>query len=828
MTKLILTVDDSASMRMLLKASLTAQGFRIEGAEDGQHGLERMHAVKPDLLITDINMPKMDGFELIEAVRGVPEFRGTPILVLSTEFSDDKKARAQRRRDRLDHQAIRRREAGRRHPPGLPVSTGDEGLDEIQAIFFEECAEGLAAAEQGLSAMAAGNASPETIASVFRAVHSIKGGSGAFGHTALLAFSHRFENVLDEVRGGIIPPDAAVTGIMLGAFDILSDHVAAALSGDAPPADAAMLAQLDLLLAAKGAGLAGDAAGTIPAPASAPDEMDALGFTPVAAAIGGWDDPFDFEPVVVQLDDALPEEEAPGWTVRFGPSRAALANGGEPVLLLRELERMGGRIIDTDMSGLPPLRDLDPEDSYCVWTIALPGTVAEEDIRECFDFVAPDSLLDIVATAAAPEPVPASAPPPLAAEPVAEAAAPAAEARPGDAPAQTIRVDLAKLDQLLNLVGELVIRGSILSDRLAPADQERVELPQLARLTRQIQDNVMSLRAQPIRQAFSRVPRMLRDLMAATGKTVVLETSGETTEVDKGVLEKIGDPLTHMIRNAVDHGIEPAEERLAAGKPAEGTIRLSAEQRGARIVVRVSDDGRGIDRARVRAKAIEKGIVSADAVLSDEEIDNLICAPGFSTAETISNISGRGVGMDVVRSNVEALGGRVEIHSVPGAGTAFVMALPLTLAILDGMIVRLADQRFVLPLANVVETIRPQPGQVKPISPCSEVIELRGAYLPIRRASDMFGIPAALRRAPEQSVIIIVESDASGLVGLMVDTIENRREVVIKNLEDNLYPIRGLGGATILGDGSIALILDIDAIVATPGTHIFTPKGLAA
>lgn len=706
---------------------------------------------------------------------------------------------------------------------------GDDGLDEIQGIFFEECAEGLAVAEQGLSAMADGQVSADTIAGVFRAVHSIKGGSGAFGHMALLAFSHRFENVLDEVRAGMIPADAAVTGTLLGAFDILSDHVAAARSAGEPPADAAMLEQLDRLLATKSAA----AEAVPPAAPLVSDAMDEFGFAPVAVDLAGFDDPFGFEPVPVSLDD-LPGEPAaaPGWTIRFGPSRDALANGGEPILVIRELERMGGTVLAADLAALPGLRDLDPEASYCLWTIGLPGTVDEADIRECFDFVAPDSLIEIARAELAPESVIVPAPIPTVEAPPApriiEPSATAPEARTGDAAQQTIRVDLAKLDQLLNLIGELVIQGSILSDRLAPADQERVELPQLSRLTRQIQDNVMSLRAQPIRQAFSRVPRMLRDLMTATGKQVVLETTGETTEVDKGVLEKIGDPLTHMIRNAVDHGIESPEDRIAAGKPAEGTIRLSAEQKGARIVVKVSDDGRGIDRARVRAKAIEKGIIPADAVLTDEEIDNLICAPGFSTAETISSISGRGVGMDVVRSNVEALGGRVEIHSVPGQGTSFTMALPLTLAILDGMIVRLANQRFVLPLANVVETVQPEPGQVKRVSPTAEVIELRGAYLPMRRASELFGIAEHQRRTPESSVVIVVESGASGLVGLMIDTIENRREVVIKSLEDNLYPIRGLGGATILGDGSIALILDIDALIASPGFHSFAPRGLAA
>jgi two-component system chemotaxis sensor kinase CheA len=727
-------------------------------------------------------------------------------------------------------------------------------LDEIQAIFFEECAEGLATAEAGLSAMNAGDVSAETIAGVFRAVHSIKGGSGAFGHANLLAFSHRFENVLDEVRANRIPVTPGVTKVMLTAFDILSDHVAAAQGTTATPDDTAALAALDEVLTTKGA-LAGAAPGPAPAPAAAPAaEEDEFGFSPVTAAVEELD-PFGFEPVGVALEDL--DGSAP-WRVRFGPSRDALANGSEPLLVIRELEGLGGSIVAVDCSRLPGLRDLDPEDSYLVWTLSLPGTVAESEIVDCFDFVAPDSLVEIgrEVTAAAPPAAPAEedasdlipfepvtvavledlAPvAPLSAVPSPAPVASAASEKTGDtprvadAPAQTIRVDLAKLDLLLNLVGELVIRGSILSDRLSPKDQERVELPELARLTREIQDNVMSLRAQPIKQAFSRVPRMLRDLSAETGKQIALEVSGETTEVDKGVIEKIGDPLTHMIRNAADHGIESPEERAAAGKPREGTIRLSAEQKGARIFVRVADDGRGINRERVRAKAVEKKIIAADAVLSNEEIDQLICAPGFSTAETISNISGRGVGMDVVRSNVEALGGRVEISSVPGEGTTFTMILPLTLAILDGMVVRLAGQRFVLPLANVVEAVRPEPGQVRPMSPSSEVIELRGNYLPVRRLTEIFGIAANDRRPPEDSLVIIVESETAGHVGLMVDTIDDRREVVIKSLDQNLHPIRGLGGATILGDGSIALILEIEALVAAHASAPkFAMKGLAA
>jgi two-component system chemotaxis sensor kinase CheA len=732
-------------------------------------------------------------------------------------------------------------------------------FDDIQAIFFEECTEGLTTAEQGLSAMQGGDVSADVIAGVFRAVHSIKGGAGAFGHADLTAFAHKFENVLDEIRGGKIPPSPGVVKVMLSAFDVLSDHVEAA-KGLAPrPADQAALDALEKVLANKGADDAAPAANSAAAVAPAAVE-------PQAAPAGDADE-FGFVPMAVSLDDfdapAAPAVEDAMWIVVFKPSRAALANAGEPLLIIRELEGLGAEIVNVDTSTVPSLRDLDPEDAYFTWTLRLPGDLSEIDITDCFDFVAPDSLIEVRRDAAA-APVaaaPVAAAPAVAAPAAAEAddfgfvpvtagiddfaaemqrvveqiaaASPpigsvetpsiAPKSGTGDAQ-QTIRVDLGKLDLLLNLVGELVIRNSILADRLSPADRQRVELPELARLTRQIQDNVMSLRAQPIKQAFSRVPRMLRDLSVETGKIINLETTGETTEVDKGVIEKIGDPLTHMIRNAADHGLESAEERIAAGKSPDGTIKLSAEQRGARIFVRVQDNGRGINRERVKAKAIEKGIIPSDAVLSNEEIDQLICAPGFSTAETISNISGRGVGMDVVRSNVEALGGRVEIHSVPGEGTSFTMILPLTLAILDGMIVRLAGQRFVLPLAHVLETVQPEPGQVKRTAPDSEVIDMRGEYVPVKRATEIFGLNDD--RAVEDSLVVIVESEGSGKVGLVVDTIDDRREVVIKSLDQNLHPIRGLGGATILGDGSIALILDIEALVAS--TTRYNPKGLAA
>jgi len=705
-----------------------------------------------------------------------------------------------------------------------------DDLDEILQIFLQECDEGLLVAEEGLSAMVAGNASSDVIAGVFRAVHSIKGGSGAFGHTALQEFAHRFESVLDEIRGGTMVLTEGMSGTLLGSFDVLSDHVAAIRTGSAPPDDSMMAQNLDTLLLTKGAVVEqAPVAEQAPTPMMSVEESD----------------PFGFEPVTVAFDDFV----AVPWRVSFKPSAAAMANGAEPILILRELERLGGHVVTVETDDLPELRELNPQEGYFTWVVEIPSGVAEQDIRECFDFVAPDAVVEVargtaetetpaelptaevepatVTVSSEPELPPANSPTP---QPKAAVSAVNGSVRPDATTAEaqavlSIRVDLAKLDRLLNLVGELVIRKSILADRLTPDMHEKVELPELSRLTRELQDSVMALRAQPIRQAFSRVPRLLRDLSAETGKKAVLITEGEATEVDKSVIERIGEPLTHMIRNAVDHGIELPQDRIAAGKPAEGTIKLTAEQKGSRIFVRLSDDGRGIDRDRVRARAIEKGIITPDAELSDAEIDDLICSPGFSTAANVSNISGRGVGMDVVRSNVESLGGRVEIASVPGEGTTLTLSLPLSLAILDGMIVRVCDQRFVLPLASVAEAIRPEPGQVHNATPTNEVFSLRGSYLPLRRLSNIFSLDADEPKSPEDSTIVVVETDNAGMVALMIDSIDDRREVVIKSLETNLHPVPGLGGATILGDGSIALILDIEALLgperrAAPSTNL--------
>ena len=525
----------------------------------------------------------------------------------------------------------------------------------------------------------------------------------------------------------------------------------------------------------------------------------------------------------------------PRWRVHVQPRPAALTNGAEPLLLLRELKALGGRLVETDTAAVPTLDSFDPHGAYLAWTFEVPGAAERSAITEIFDFIGEDCALTISSDGeadsetTAPEPAAecATAPPPPAVAP-SEGPAPIVERRSPERrsqDAQTIRVDLDKLDRLVNLVGELVITQSMLSQRLLTRGLAAIdELGDLDHLTRELQDSAMSIRAQPVRWVFSRVPRIVRELEASTGKRVRLEVEGEATELDKTVIERIGEPLTHLIRNAIDHGIESPEERKDRGKPAEGRLRLSAEHRGGRILIIVSDDGGGINRERVLAKAVEKGIVASDARLSDEEIDNLVFAPGFSTAQQVSNISGRGVGMDVVKQNVQALGGRISIQSTPGKGSSFTLALPLTLAILDGMIVSVGDQTYVIPLTHIVESLRPEPGAVKGIGEGQHVLNVRGAYLPVLAVADQLSMRAA-RPDPSSAVLIVVESEMQGQAVLMVDAILDQRQVVIKSLETHYRQVEGVAGATILGDGRVALILDIESLVAHQSG---TPQRLAA
>ena len=711
--------------------------------------------------------------------------------------------------------------------------------EEIQAIFFAECEESLAAAEAGLAACKAGTQDDDTVNAVFRGVHSIKGGAGAFGYIALQAYTHTFETLLSDVRDGTVPITEALIDLLLRALDTLSDHVAATRGLGEAPDDAALQAELTAAMAAN----AGAAPAATPATSQDDDEAPELS-------------DFDFSAMLDDIAGAIgqtgtgPDTEAT-WTARVRPHAEAMCNGSEPLLMLREMIDLGGTCTGCDVSQVPPLDTIDAGTGYLGWTFALPADVSEAAVRDIFDFVGDEcglafgddapmppvrqpALCAAALCAAAPlatatmapaAPATATAAPETVApahRPAALAAVSAAAPPAPPAMGQSIRIELGKLDTLIDAVGELVIAQAMMAQRLA-SDGLAVteELAMLEGLTRDIQESAMAIRAQPIGSVFSRVPRILRELTASTGKHVRLEVSGESTELDKTVIERLGEPLTHLIRNAVDHGIEPADARLAAGKPAEGTLTLSAEHKSGRILIRIGDDGRGIDRDRVLGKAIEKGLVAPDAVLSKEEIDLLIFAPGFSTAAQITNVSGRGVGMDVVRQNVKDLGGRITIESEPGSGTTFTLTLPLTLAISDGMVVNVGDQTLVVPLANVVESLRPDPAEVKGLGAHRAMINVRGRFIPVVPLHLAVGAAGAVER-PEQGVLIVVETEGAGRAALLVDAIVDQRQVVIKSLDTHYRSVEGVAGATILGDGRVALIVDVDGLVA----HSLADSGL--
>jgi two-component system chemotaxis sensor kinase CheA len=698
-------------------------------------------------------------------------------------------------------------------------------MEAIKQTFFQECEEQLAELETGLLAMEGGDGDPETVNAVFRAVHSIKGGAGAFSLGSLVRFAHVFETSLDKVRSDRLAPDPHVLKVMLRAADVLADLVRAARDGGV--VDAARGEAIALELSALD-GTPGEA--PLPAEDSpAGDLADADGM-----------DGLMFSAVPIAIADAGPAEQR--WTVRFRPLPALYAKANDAALLLRELARLGSVEVVLDATGLPGLAELEPEGAYLAWTVTLSTAEPETAIREVFDFVEGDCELDIQPVAAAippvPEPVAAvadeidvmalirqaqasvaeTAPEPAQPAPVA-AEAPAKREEHGSSAAKpTIRVDLDRVDRLIDLVGELVINQAMLAQRVVESGVTRsskvtLGLDDLEQLTREIQDSVMAIRAQPVKSVFQRLPRLAREVAAMTGKQVRLVTEGEGTEVDKTVIEHLSDPLTHMIRNAIDHGLERPEVRIAAGKPAEGVVRLAALHRSGRIIIEVADDGAGINRARVKESAVAKGLVAAEAALSDDEIDNLIFMPGFSTAETVSDISGRGVGMDVVRRSIQALGGRIAITSRPGKGSTFTMSLPLTLAVLDGMVVSVEGQTLIVPLTAIIETLQPRPADVHGLGDGARVISIRGSYVPLVDV----GVSLGYRYdppPPATCVALLIEGEGGGRAALVVDAIQGQRQVVIKSLEANYRHVPGVAAATILGDGRVALILDIDAIVA--------------
>ena len=706
-------------------------------------------------------------------------------------------------------------------------------LSEFKATFFQECKELLENMESGLLEMDGGAPAGDHVDAIFRAVHSVKGGAGAFGFEELVAFAHTFETVLDRVRQKELEASEEIVQVLLRAGDVLSDFVSKAENDEPVPEGfgAEVLGELKVYETGSGAGSDDEDV--------APEEFDDVEFTPVTAEGAAADDEeeledFDgiaFTPVTAgEMGHELPAS-AGGFSIRFAPRPDLYRRSNEPLLLFRELRRLGNITVEADISKLPALADISTEGAYIAWTLELRTDMPIEAVQEVFEFVEDDCDLKIEiiageeepepaasepAASPAPPPAPVEAPPPKASAPKQAEADKAAKKEEGAAAPITIRVDLDRVDRVVDMVGELVITQAMLRQIVGelPPDGNYAELwrglEELFQISRELQESVMAIRAQPVRSVFQRMPRLVRELSAQTGKKARLVMQGEATEVDKTVTERLSDPLTHMIRNALDHGIEPPDDRVAAGKPAEGVVHLTAEHKGGRIVIELSDDGRGINRERVREKAIEKGLIQADAVMSDEEIDNLIFAPGFSTASSVSNISGRGVGMDVVKRNVQDLGGRIGIKSIPGQGSTISLTLPLTLAVMDGMVVSIGSETYIMPISNIVECLRPQNGDIQKAGDGGDVLLLRGEVVPILRLGTFFHVADA-RADLMEGVIVVVEVEGGAKLGLAVDELLGQQQVVIKSIEENYGQIDGIGAATILGNGQVALILDVDA-----------------
>ncbi|MBY2942241.1 chemotaxis protein CheA [Rhizobium leguminosarum] len=754
-------------------------------------------------------------------------------------------------------------------------------MNEIKEIFFQECEEQLAELESGLLKMNDGDRDPETVNAVFRAVHSIKGGAGAFGLDDLVAFAHVFETTLDCVRSNKLEPNQDVLKVMLKSADVLADLTNVARDGGSVDESRSRGLVRELEALANGEMPSPSASVEAPAPKAVAKAAPAP--TPKPTDDSG------FQPVPFSFDDFGGEGDAggmPAYEVIFKPRYELYSKGNDATLLLRDLSRLGEMTIYCNTDDLPGLEELDPEGAYFFWNVTIKTDKGEDAIRTVFEFAEWDceltvkpveearaeatsndelpmvpvpfdlSILDEAGAieevsgsdARAEETAAAIAAAETASnvtqivaarvekkESAAAAAAAASAAAQNNAAGagQTIRVDLDRVDRLINLVGELVINQAMLSQSVIENDTTgtssiNMGLEELQQLTREIQDSVMAIRAQPVKPVFQRMSRIVREIADMTGKSIRLITEGENTEVDKTVIDKLAEPLTHMIRNAVDHGIETPEKRAAAGKNTEGTVRLTAKHRSGRILIELADDGAGISREKVRQKAIDNDLIPADSNLSDEEIDNLIFLPGFSTADKISDISGRGVGMDVVKRSIQALGGRINITSKPGHGSVFTMSLPLTLAVLDGMVVTVAGQTLVVPLTAIVETLQPEAAAIHSFGANHRLISIRNSFCPLVDVGRILNFRAT-QANPVEGVALLVESEGGGQRALMVDAIQGQRQVVIKSLEANYTHVPGIAAATILGDGRVALILDVDAVVgASRGQSLKAEMSLAA
>lgn len=654
--------------------------------------------------------------------------------------------------------------------------------------FYEESFEGLDVMESSLLALSSGETDdPDLLNGIFRAAHSIKGGSATFGLNAITGFTHLVETLLDEMRSGTRQPERATVDLLLEAVDCLRELLANCRAGGEGKLECSQTLESDLrqLLAQEGGSSPG-----VPSASDGPEQVD-------------------------------------GWHLHFRPHPNFFLTGNEPVRILRELAGLGEFEVSADTAALPVFAQIDPEQSYLAWEVKLGGDIPRETLDEVFAWVEDDCELVIEPLSVNGDKA-AGSEECVSGELVLERRRGSDRRGGGDRRASgagmegsSIRVNIDKVDSVINLVGELVITQSMLSTLGEDFDMSRVQrlhdgLVQLERNTRELQEQVMRMRMLPIGFVFNRFPRMVHDLSSNLGKEVVLDIGGESTEVDKTVVEHLGDPLVHLVRNALDHGIEPPDERVAAGKSAHGHLSLNAFHKGGNIVIEIRDDGRGLNAERIRDKALERGLIPDGAELAPEQIHELIFMPGFSTSQEVSDVSGRGVGMDVVRRNIQGLGGSIEITSEYGQGSIFTIRLPLTLAILDGQTVAIGKENYIIPLISIIESIQVRPGAINQVAGRGETFAWRGDYLPVIRLDRLFNAESHCKEISD-GLLVVVEGEGHR-VGLFVDELLGQQQVVVKSLETNFRRVEGISGATILGDGSVALIVDIAGLIRNART----------
>ncbi|WP_341893119.1 chemotaxis protein CheW [Variovorax sp. YR752] len=690
-------------------------------------------------------------------------------------------------------------------------------LSQFYQVFFEEAGENLDRMEQLLLEVDIEAADDEELNSIFRCAHSVKGGAATFGFSDVAELTHQMETLLDKLRRHELAPSAPMVDVLLASGDALRAQLARHQGAGGDAVDTTeLLFNIRALVAGEALPAAAPAAAAAPAPVAAPAAAPvAAPGGPQARALELRVGPLDQPEMADNLIDLFKEITDLGTIEPI--------DGGQSSDGMRRFKIITSSS-DSDLLDLFTFHV--PREAVALLPLGpgygfhagAPGAPAEEQVTDpgygFFDDApgapngaAPATPASTSAAAAAPL---ATAPKP-AARPAAKADKPTA----ATAEASTLRVSVEKVDQLINLVGELVITQAMLAQNSKGVDvalyqQLAAGLADLERNTRDLQESVMSIRMIPMSVVFNRFPRMLRDLAAKLGKKVDFVTHGEATELDKGLVEKITDPLTHLVRNSCDHGIEMPAERVAKGKPEQGTITLSASHQGGSIVIEVRDDGKGLSREKLLKKAREKGIDAPDS-MTDQEVWSLIFAPGFSTAEVVTDVSGRGVGMDVVKKNITSLGGTVEIDSAEGYGMSVKVRLPLTLAIMDGMSVGVGEECYILPLSSVVESFQVQPGMIRTIGGSGRVVEVRDEYMPVLELEQVFNVPR-FDFENVSAIMVVVEAEG-GRVALLVDELLGQQQVVVKNLEANYRRVDDVSGATIMGDGRVALILDVGSLV---------------